>query len=69
MQLSIEILGDRFFSGFENSSNSRFADEVLSKKLIEKKISKINCKKFKENMGDRIDQHSIQSKRKNILLL
>ena len=22
--------GDRFFSGFENSSNSRFADEVLS---------------------------------------
>jgi len=31
--------GDRFFSGFENSSNSRFADEVLSKKLIEKKIS------------------------------
>ena len=30
--------GDRFFSGFENSSNSRFADEVLSKKLIEKEI-------------------------------
>jgi len=23
--------GDRFFSGFEESSNSRFADEVLSK--------------------------------------
>ena len=33
--------GDRFFSGFENSSNSRFADEVLSKKLIEKKISNL----------------------------
>ncbi|WP_288257968.1 carbohydrate kinase [uncultured Prochlorococcus sp.] len=31
-------LGDRFFSGFEDSSNSRFADEVLSKKLIEKEI-------------------------------
>jgi len=33
--------GDRFFSGFENSSNSGFADEVLSKKLIEKKISNL----------------------------
>jgi len=33
--------GDRFFSGFENSSNSRFADEVLSKKLIKKKISNL----------------------------
>jgi len=33
--------GDRFFSGFENSSNSLFADEVLSKKLIEKKISNL----------------------------
>ncbi len=30
--------GDRFFSGFEESSHSCFADEVLSKKLIEKKI-------------------------------
>ena len=30
--------GDRFFSGFEKSSHSRFADEVLSKKLIEKEI-------------------------------
>jgi len=30
--------GDRFFSGFEKSSNSFFADEVLSKKLIEKEI-------------------------------
>ena len=30
--------GDRFFSGFEESSHSRFADEALSKKLIEKKI-------------------------------
>ncbi len=30
--------GDRFFSGFEASSHSCFADEVLSKKLIEKKI-------------------------------
>ncbi|MDA9738269.1 carbohydrate kinase [Prochlorococcus sp. AH-736-L17] len=30
--------GDRFFSCFEESSNSCFADEVLSKKLIEKEI-------------------------------
>ncbi len=30
--------GDRFFSGFEESSHSCFADEVLSKKLIQKKI-------------------------------
>ncbi len=30
--------GDRFFSGFEESSNSYFADEVLSKELIEKEI-------------------------------
>ncbi len=30
--------GDRFFSGFEESSHARFADEVLSKKLIEKEI-------------------------------
>ena len=30
--------GDRFFSGFEESSHSRFADEALSKKLIEKKF-------------------------------
>jgi len=30
--------GDRFFSGFEKSSHSSFADEVLSKKLIEKEI-------------------------------
>ena len=30
--------GDRFFSGFERGSNSCFADEVLSKKLIEKEI-------------------------------
>ena len=30
--------GDRFFSGFEESSYSLFADEVLSKKLIEKEI-------------------------------
>ena len=30
--------GDRFFSGFEESSHSSFADEVLSKKLIEKDI-------------------------------
>ena len=30
--------GDRFFSGFEESSHSYFADEVLSKKLIEKEI-------------------------------
>jgi len=30
--------GDRFFSGFETSTNSCFADEVLSKKLIEKEI-------------------------------
>jgi len=31
-------LGDRFFSGFEESFHSCFADEVLSKKLIEKEI-------------------------------
>ncbi len=30
--------GDRFFSGFKESSHSCFADEVLSKKLIEKEI-------------------------------
>ncbi len=30
--------GDRFFAGFEESSHSCFADEVLSKKLIEKEI-------------------------------
>jgi len=36
--------GDRFFSGFEESSYSCFADEVLSKRLIEKKI--LNLKKF-----------------------
>ena len=30
--------GDRFFSGFEESSHSFFADEILSKKLIEKEI-------------------------------
>ncbi len=30
--------GDRFFSGFEESSHSNFADEVLSKKLLEKDI-------------------------------
>ena len=32
--------GERFFSGFEESSHSCFADEVLSKKLIQKKIFK-----------------------------
>ena len=30
--------GNRFFSGFEESSHSSFADEVLSKKLLEKEI-------------------------------
>jgi len=30
--------GDRFFSGFQESSHSCFADEVLSKKLMEKEI-------------------------------
>jgi len=30
--------GDRFFSGFDESSHSSFADEVLRKKLIEKEI-------------------------------
>jgi fructokinase len=30
--------GDRFFSGFDESSHSCFADEVISKKLIEKEI-------------------------------
>ncbi len=33
--------GDRFFSGFEESSHSFFADEVLSKKLFEKEISNL----------------------------
>ena len=36
--------GDRFFSGFEANSNSCFADEALSKKLIEKELS--NLEKF-----------------------
>jgi len=31
-------LGDRFFSGFEESSHACYADEVFSKKLIEKEI-------------------------------
>jgi len=35
--------GDRFFSGFEESSHACYADEVLSKKLIEKEI--FNLKK------------------------
>jgi len=35
--------GDRFFSGFAESSHSFFADEVLCKKLIEKEI--INLEK------------------------
>jgi len=39
--------GERFFSGFEESSNSRFADEVLSKKLIEKEILNLE-KSFRE---------------------
>ena len=30
--------GDRFFSGFESNSDSCFADEFLSKKLIEKEL-------------------------------
>jgi len=30
--------GDRFFSGFEESSHACYADEVLSKKFIEKEI-------------------------------
>ena len=30
--------GDRFFSGFEESSHSCYSDEVLNKKLIEKEI-------------------------------
>jgi len=30
--------GDRFFSGFEETSHSCYADEVLSKRLIEKEI-------------------------------
>jgi fructokinase len=34
--------GDRFFSGFEESSHSLFADEVLSKKLIEREILHLN---------------------------
>jgi len=33
--------GDRFFSGFKESPHSCFADEVLSKKLLEKEISNL----------------------------
>ena len=33
--------GDRFFSGFEPSFHSYFADEALSKKLIEKELSNV----------------------------
>ena len=33
--------GDRFFSGFESSSHSCFADQALSKKLIEKQLPKL----------------------------
>ena len=33
--------GDRFFSGFEESSHSCFADEALSKQLIEKELSNL----------------------------
>ena len=36
--------GDRFFSGFEASSHSLFADEALSKKLVEKEL--LNLEKF-----------------------
>ena len=36
--------GDRFFSGFEGTSHSCFADEALNKHLIEKKL--LNSEKF-----------------------
>jgi len=36
--------GDRFFSGFEESSHSFFADEIFSKKFIEKEI--LNFEKY-----------------------
>ena len=36
--------GDRFFSGFEESLHSFFADEVLSKKFIQKEI--LNLEEF-----------------------
>jgi len=39
--------GERFFSGFEESSYSCFADEVLSKQLIEKQIFNLE-KSFQE---------------------
>ncbi len=39
--------GDRFFSGFEESSHSCFADEVLCRKLIEKEILNLE-KSFQE---------------------
>ena len=39
--------GDRFFSGFEESSHSCFADEVLNRKLIEKEILNLE-KSFQE---------------------
>ena len=34
--------GDRFFSGFERSSHSCFADETLNKKSIEKELPNLN---------------------------
>jgi len=39
--------GDRFFSGFEKSSHSCFADEVFCKKLLEKEILNLE-KSFRE---------------------
>ena len=39
--------GDRFFSGFEESSHSCFADEALSKQLIEKELPNLEKLFFK----------------------
>ena len=36
-----DISGDRYFSGFDKSSNKAFADEALDKKVIEKDIKSL----------------------------
>jgi len=44
VEVERDQFGDRFFSGFKSSYHSCFADEALSKKLIEKELP--NLKKF-----------------------
>jgi len=38
VKVNRDQFGDRFFSGFEESSHLYFADQILSKKLLEKEI-------------------------------